>query len=141
MPLIGRPEVAKSLPTSLRTETVIELLAVIDTDDGSSRRTDWAECDRAALVLTSLLAGLRADELRRANVGDIRTTDEGGVIHVRVKGGTDRRIPYRADSSSRSSIPISIRVPSASPVPPSSALPPADWRLAGYRSPVRGWRR
>jgi hypothetical protein len=25
--------------------------------------------------------------------GDIRTTDEGGVIHVRGKGGKDRRIP------------------------------------------------
>ena len=92
MPLIGRPKVAKSLPKALRTETVIELLAVINTDDGSSRRTDWAERDRA-LVLTSLLAGLRADELLRANVGDIRTTDEGGVIHVRGKDGTDRRIP------------------------------------------------
>jgi integrase len=65
---------------------------VIDTDNGSPRRTDWAGCDRA-LVLTSLLAGLRADERLRANIGDIRTTDEGGVIHVRGKGGTDRRIP------------------------------------------------
>jgi integrase len=76
----------------LHTDTVVELLAVIDTDDGSPRRADWAERDRA-LVLTSLLAGLRADELLRANVGDIRTTDEGGVIHVRGKGGKDRRIP------------------------------------------------
>jgi site-specific recombinase XerD len=92
MPLIGRPKVAKTLPKALRTETVVELLAVIDTDDGSPRRADWAERDRA-LVLTSLLAGLRADELLRANVGDIRTTDEGGVIHVRGKGVTDRRIP------------------------------------------------
>jgi integrase len=65
---------------------------VIDTDDGSPRRADWAERDRA-LVLTSLLAGLRADELLRANVGDVRTTDEGGVIHIRSKGGKDRRIP------------------------------------------------
>lgn len=92
MPLIGRPKVAKTLPKALRTETVVDLLAVIDTDEGSPRRTDWAERDRA-LVLTSLLAGLRADELLRANVGDIHTTDEGGVIHVRGKGGTDRRIP------------------------------------------------
>jgi integrase/recombinase XerC len=39
------------------------------------------------------LAGLRADELVRANVGDIRATDEGGVIHVRGKGNKDRRVP------------------------------------------------
>jgi len=43
--------------------------------------------------LTAVLAGLRADELIRTDVGDIRTTDEGGVIHVRGKGNKDRRIP------------------------------------------------
>ena len=37
---------------------------------------------------------MRADELLRANVGDIRiTTEGGGVIHVRGKGNKDRRIP------------------------------------------------
>jgi integrase len=92
MPLIGRPKVAKTLPKALDADTVTELLAVIDTDDGSPRRTDWAERDRA-LVLTALLAGLRADELLRANVGDIRATEDGAVIHVRGKGGKDRRIP------------------------------------------------
>jgi integrase/recombinase XerC len=50
------------------------------------------ERDRA-LILTSLLAGLRADELLRANVCDVRRGDEGAVIHVRGKGGKDRRIP------------------------------------------------
>jgi len=44
-------------------------------------------------VLTALLAGLRADELIRANVGDIRITEGGGVLHVRGKGNKDRRIP------------------------------------------------
>jgi integrase/recombinase XerC len=43
--------------------------------------------------LTSVLAGLRADELIRANIGDIRSTDGGGVIHVDGKGNKDRRIP------------------------------------------------
>jgi site-specific recombinase XerC len=43
MPLIGRPKVAKTLPKALRTETVVELLAAIDTDDGSPRRADWAD--------------------------------------------------------------------------------------------------
>jgi site-specific recombinase XerD len=37
------------------------------------------------------LAGLRADELLNANVGDIRRTEEGGVLHVRGKGNKDRR--------------------------------------------------
>ena len=36
---------------------------------------------------------MRADELVRANVGDLRRSDEGAVIHVRGKGGKDRRIP------------------------------------------------
>jgi integrase/recombinase XerC len=40
-----------------------------------------------------VLAGLRADELVRADVGDIRPTDEGGVIHVHGKSNKDRRIP------------------------------------------------
>jgi site-specific recombinase XerD len=92
MPLIGRPKVAKTLPKGLGAETVASLLAAIDADRGSGRRSDWAERDRA-VVLTAVLAGLRADELVRANVGDIRTTADGGVIHVRGKGNKDRRIP------------------------------------------------
>jgi integrase len=45
------------------------------------------------LILTALLAGLRADELLRANVGDLRPSEDGAVIHVRGEGGKDRRIP------------------------------------------------
>jgi site-specific recombinase XerD len=92
MPLIGRPKIAKTLPKAVAGDTVAQLLAVIAADDGSPRRSDWAERDRA-LLLTALLAGLRADELVRANIGDIRVTDAGGVINVRGKGGKDRRIP------------------------------------------------
>jgi integrase/recombinase XerC len=92
MALIGRPKVPKSLPKGLGAEMVSGLLAAIDADSGSQRRSDWPERD-AALVLTAVLAGLRADELLRANIGDIRTTTEGGVIHVRGKGNKDRRIP------------------------------------------------
>jgi site-specific recombinase XerD len=93
MPLIGRPKVTKSLPKSLGAQTVTELLAAIDADSGSRRRTDWAERDRA-IVLTAVLAGPRADELVRANVGDIRRTGGGGgILQVRGKGEKDRRIP------------------------------------------------
>lgn len=71
-------------------ETGSDLLAAIDGDTGSRRRSDWPERDRA-LILTAVLAGWRADELIHANVGDIRTTDDGGVLHVRGKGNKDRR--------------------------------------------------
>jgi site-specific recombinase XerD len=92
MLLIGRPKVAKTLPKGLGADTVADLLTVIDDDRGSRRRSDWAERDRA-IVLTAVLAGLRADELVRADVGDIRPTDEGGVIHAHGKGNKDRRMP------------------------------------------------
>jgi site-specific recombinase XerD len=74
MPLIGRPKVPKSLPKGLGAETVSGLLTAINADSSDSqRRSDWPERD-AALVLTAVLAGLRTEELLRANVGDIRTT-------------------------------------------------------------------
>jgi site-specific recombinase XerC len=92
MPLIGRPKIAKTLPKAIDGDTVAQLLAVIAADSDSSLRTDWAQRDRA-LLLTALLAGLRADELVRSNIGDIRATEDGGVINVRGKGGKDRRIP------------------------------------------------
>lgn len=93
MPLIGRPKVPKSLPKSYRAETVTELVATIDTDRGSARRHDWAERDRA-IVFTCLLAGLRAEELINADIGDVRRTDAGGLLHVHGKGNKDRRIPF-----------------------------------------------
>lgn len=93
MALIGRPKIPKLLPKGLGAETVSGLLSAIDADSGSQRRSDWPERD-TALVLTAVLAGLRADELLRTDVGDIRTVAEGGgVIHVRGKGNKDRRVP------------------------------------------------
>ena len=93
MPMVGRPKLAKTLPKALPTDAVAALLAGTSTPTAEPRRrTDWIERDRA-LILTALLAGLRADELLRANVGDLRRSDDGAVIHVRGKGGKDRRIP------------------------------------------------
>jgi integrase len=92
------------------------LLDAVDRDHESQRRTDWPERD-LALILTGLLAGLRADELRRANIGDIRTsTDSGAVIHVRGKGSKDRTVPIEADLFSASMTTSTAR-PSASPRP------------------------
>ena len=92
MPLVGRPKLAKTLPKALPTDWVTALLATLHSDSVPRRRSDWIERDRA-LILTGLLAGLRADELLRANVGDLRRTDDGAVVHVRGKGGRDRRVP------------------------------------------------
>jgi integrase/recombinase XerC len=94
MPLVGRPKIAKTLPKALPTDSVAALLAALN-EDAQRRRSDWIERDRA-LILTALLAGLRADELLRANVGDLRRSDEGAVIHVRGKGVKDRRVPIEA---------------------------------------------
>jgi site-specific recombinase XerD len=96
MPLIGRPKVPKTLPKSYPAHAVTDLVAAIDADQGSTRNSNWPERDRA-IVFTSLLAGLRADELLNANVGDIRRTEDGGVLHVCGKGNKDRRIPIGAD--------------------------------------------
>jgi integrase/recombinase XerC len=95
MPLVGRPKLAKTLPKALPTDSVAALLAALGADPQPRRRTDWIERDRA-LILTALLAGLRADELLRANVGDLRRSDDGAVIHVRGKGGKDRRVPIES---------------------------------------------
>jgi site-specific recombinase XerD len=97
MPVIGRPKVPKSLPKSYPPDTVRELLAAVGTDSQQASSTnDWPERDRA-IILTALLAGLRADELVSANIGDLRRADHGGVVHVRGKGNKDRRIPVERE--------------------------------------------
>ncbi|WP_081346979.1 tyrosine-type recombinase/integrase [Mycobacteroides chelonae] len=92
MPLVGRPKLAKSLPRALPRTTVDALLLTLARDIDSKRQTDWAERD-LAILLTALLAGLRSDELRLLDVGDIRTAGEGAVIRVSGKGGKDRSVP------------------------------------------------
>lgn len=93
MDLVGRPKLAKTLPKSLPQSAAQALLNAVDAPAAVKRRTDWPERDRA-IVLTALLAGLRAQELRGANVGDLRVTqDGGGVLHVRGKGNKDCAMP------------------------------------------------
>jgi len=97
MPFVGRPKQAKTLPRSLPRPAVGALLDAVDGHRESPRRTDWSERD-LALILTALLAGPRLDELRRADVGDLRTsTDDGAVIHVRGEGGKDRSVPIEPE--------------------------------------------
>jgi integrase/recombinase XerC len=97
MQLVGRPKPARSLPKALPRAAVEALLEAVAQDGASKRQTDWAERD-LALILTGLLAGLRAEELLQANVGDIRTVQDGAaVIHVKGKGGKDRGVPIEAE--------------------------------------------
>src|SRR5574340_302494 len=96
MTLVGRPKLAKPLPKALARTAIPALLETVASDHDSKRRTDWSERD-LALILTALLAGLRADELRQANAGDIRTTDNGAaVIHINGKGGKERSVPIES---------------------------------------------
>ena len=95
MPMVGRPKIAKTLPKSLAPNTLKRLLDTLS-EDREHRASDWVARDRA-IILTSLLAGLRADELLRANIGDIRPADHNtAIIHVRGKGGKDRHLPIEA---------------------------------------------
>jgi len=97
MQLVGRPKLAKALPKALPRTAVEALLETVAQDHDSKRRTDWAERD-LAIILTALLAGLRAEELRGTNIGDIRTTDDGAaIIHVKGKGGKERSVPIEAE--------------------------------------------
>lgn len=95
MQLVGRPKLKKPLPKALPRTAVEALLSAV-TQESDARRTDWKERD-LALILTALLAGLRAEELRLVDVGDIRTLDDGSaVINVKGKGGKERNVPIEA---------------------------------------------
>ena len=122
MPMVGRPKLAKTLPKSLPEGSVATLLTGLHADPQPRRRSDWMQRDRA-LILIALLAGLRADELVRANVGDLRRTDDGAVIHVRGKGGkTAGSRSSRRWSRSRRYLDSRS---AASPPRPNGAPPPA----------------
>ncbi|MFQ2878630.1 tyrosine recombinase XerC [Mycobacterium sp. MS3] len=95
MQFVGRPKVAKNLPKSLPPAAAKALVEAVADHGGTELRNQWPERDRA-IILTTLLTGLRAAELRAANIGDVRLTDQGGVIHVRGKGNKDRAIPIEA---------------------------------------------
>ncbi|WP_237167083.1 tyrosine-type recombinase/integrase, partial [Mycolicibacterium fortuitum] len=97
MALVGRPKLARPLPKALPRAAVGALLQTVAEDVDLVRKTDWAERD-LAIILTALLAGLRADELRQADVGDVRTVNGGaGIIQVKGKGGKDRAVPVEVD--------------------------------------------
>jgi integrase len=93
--LVGRPKLTRPLPKALPRGAVAALLETVAQDVDPKRQTDWAERD-LAIILTALLAGLRADELRQAEIADIRTTDDGAaIIHVKGKGRKRTQRPHR----------------------------------------------
>lgn len=92
MQLVGQPKPAKTLPKSLSPTATRALLEAIESPAANKRTTDWPERDRA-LILTALLAGLRASEIRNANIGDLRPTEHGAVLRVRGKGNKHRAVP------------------------------------------------
>ncbi len=95
MATIGRPKTDETLAKALPSNIIDALLDSLDSDQESRRRDNWVERDRAILV-TSLLAGLRLEELVGINFGDIRLVGDGAVVHVRGKGRKDRRVPVEA---------------------------------------------
>lgn len=95
MQLVGRPKLKKPLPKALPRTAVEALLSAV-TQEADTRRTDWNKRD-LALILTALLAGLRAEEVRLVDVGDVRTLDDGSaVINVKGKGDKERNVPIEA---------------------------------------------
>ena len=95
MSMIVRPATDRSLAKALPPNVIDTLLEFLTVERESKRRDDWVQRDRA-IVLTSLLAGLRLDELVGINIGDIRIVGDGAVLHVRGKGKKDRRVPVEA---------------------------------------------
>ena len=94
-PLRPRPKTDKTLAKALPASAIDALLGVLDADAGHDGRRDaWAIRDRA-VIRTALLTGLRLWELVGLNIADIRTVAGGAVLHVRGKGGKDRRTRSR----------------------------------------------
>lgn len=91
MARVPRPKPDEHTTKSLDSEIVGAVLAVIADDDPAKARV-WVERDQA-MVLTCLLAGLRTEELLGTNIGDIRRSVGGAVIHVRGKNRKERDVP------------------------------------------------
>ena len=125
MPMIGRPKQPKSLPKSLPADAVTALLAAVSTGPQRPRSTDWLERDRA-LIITGLLAGLRADELVRANIGDLRRTETAPSFRSAARATKTAASPSKPSSSTSSSTTSTAERPD-SPTPLVAPPPPGDW--------------
>lgn len=79
-------------PKALTTGEADALIATAGASSPPGVRIRWPARDRA-LILTGLLAGLRASELLSLTVSSLRTGEGGLFLHVRGKGGKDRSVP------------------------------------------------
>jgi len=84
MQLVGRPKLARPLPKALPRTAVEALPKSVAQDRESTRQTDWAERD-LAIILTALLARLRAEELQEP--GKPQAADEPATSSVRHSHG------------------------------------------------------
>jgi integrase/recombinase XerC len=97
MQLVGKPKPTKTLPKSLPQPAAEALLNAVGAPGEVKRRSEWPERD-SAIILIALLAGLRAQEMRGANIGDLRLIrNRGGVLRIRGKGNKDRTVPIEQE--------------------------------------------
>ena len=132
MPMIGRPKQPKALPKSLPADAVTALLAAVSAGPQRPRSTDWLERDRA-LIITGLLAGLRADETaarqhRRPAPHRLTAPSFRSAAKATKTAGSPSK-----PSSSTSSITTLTAERHASRAPPSVAPPPPGDLPAGRR--------
>jgi len=130
MQLVGRPKPTKTLPKSLPEPAAQALVEAVGQPGEVKRRSEWPERDRA-IILTALLAGLRAAEMRSANVGDLRLADNGGgLLQVRGKGSKDRAVPIER---------ALVEVLNDYLISRATRFPTATTRRDPGRSPSRRW--
>jgi hypothetical protein len=97
-------------------------LATFDETQSSATRQEASGCQQRTSANSTDRTPM--NELLHANLGDLRRSEDGAIIHVCGKGGEDRRIPIRRRWSQSSSI-ISKANGCVSQPPPRSAPPPA----------------
>lgn len=94
---VRRPKADELTPKSLDRDTVAAVLATIAAEDSGARNSrTWPERDQA-MVLVCLLAGLRTEELVGSNIGDIKRSAAGALIHVRGKYRKERDVPIEPE--------------------------------------------
>jgi site-specific recombinase XerD len=91
MPGVGKPKAPRRLPKAFAEDDAARIVQVL-TDSSVRRRDPWPELD-AAVVLTTLVTGVRAAELLAVNVGDVTRASGNERIKVLGKGEAERSIP------------------------------------------------
>ncbi|MFC0313626.1 tyrosine-type recombinase/integrase [Gordonia phosphorivorans] len=77
-------------PKSLTFDQFQDLLGAVDQVNAPPQ--SWPELEKA-IILLGVLAGPREAELRALNIGDIRMSEQGPVLHIHGKGNKRRQVP------------------------------------------------